>query len=401
MSYNVELIDVKDDGDCFYRAIYGYAMYYGFLDTLLGIISCKNKIDPGHRSKIDYDYKKRTKILRENAEEDNCVQCIRNMIRYGILNNNECRKKVEGTFKYLLGLEQVTYNEIVQISLPRWIITNYPTQNDLKRTSIENFVNFVARGVTIERNWASQLEYDILNELLKPHNIDIQVISIKQAYDNIPNQRTTTEPVSPSGKQRIITETDAERLQRKASQPKSLLPPRRGKQRIITETDVERLQRKASQPKSLMPQKKNSSTGKTERLQRKASQPKSLLPPRRGKKQRIITETDAERLQIKPSQPKSLLPPRIETGGKMLQRQHAVITGGAKHTIYLHNINDLHYNFIVWVPTHGLQAGGVCNNKIFIYGKIRRKYYEKGKNKHYVIMNNKKLYLRSESMNTS
>jgi hypothetical protein len=317
MSYNVELIDVKDDGDCFYRAIYGYAMYYGFLDTLLGIISCKNKIDPGHRSKIDYDYKKRTKILRENAEEDNCVQCIRNMIRYGILNNNECRKKVEGTFKYLLGLEQVTYNEIVKISVPRWIITEYPTQNDLKRTSIENFVNFVARGVTIERNWASQLEYDILNELLKPHNIDIQVISIKQAYDNIPNQRTTTEPVSPSGKQRIIT------------------------------------------------------------------------------------ETDAERLQIKPSQPKSLLPPRIETGGKMLQRQHAVITGGAKHTIYLHNINDLHYNFIVWVPTHGLQAGGVCNNKIFIYGKIRRKYYEKGKNKHYVIMNNKKLYLRSESMNTS
>jgi len=299
MSYTTELIDVKDDGSCFFRAIYGFAMHYGFLEEVFKCIYCYDLPDKNTRSYIESKYDKygiETKKLKGIEEEDKWVRCVRNFLSHQILHDPHCQNILKSTYRYWKSLDEADYAFLLENSIPRWIAEIYPNAEVLKKTTINEFIEVIAHGVKGIRNWASQLEFDILNYFMKKCNIQIYAISKEDATKNAVkyiNQIMTVDDIEPS---------------------------------VFLH--------------------------RTNRI--------------------------------------------TDTGPQMIARSSGMLVGGSvNYNIYLCNLGDAHYNFIVWKrSTRGgqsTQSGG--GGKIFIQGKIRRKYYDKNKKRYYVKINKDIKYL--------
>ena len=337
MPYHAEIVDVEGDGDCFYRAVYGFAMYHGFLDKLFECVNCQDITDESSRSSIRYSNRKNKNILRNKAEEDNWILCIRNCISEKIRKNAECMAIVQSTFLHWQSLDKHTYKMFLGSSIPDWIKRKYPNIQSLRESSAERFIKFISRGIQKSGHWASQIDFDLLNHLLKPCNIDIQVISMENALQ-VASQYTDM-----TKKHGIITS------QGNATHESSMLP--------LQQTKVS----KSTQTQLLNPLMSS-----------------STLSPRKETPvpDKIITDTEKTRKK---------------------RANASMQVGGEAYTIYLYNDGDVHFNFFIFVGTSG---GGVShpkkliqNNKIFIYGRIRRKYHDKNKKMFYVKIQGKKKYL--------
>ena len=311
------MIDVKDDGSCFFRAIYGFAMHYGFLEELFKCVYCHDLPDKEARSYIESKYDKygvETKKLKQRDEEDKWVRCVRNFLSYQILHDEYCRNMLKNTYRYWKSLEQEVYELLLENSIPRWIKEIYPNVESLKQTTIEEFIQVIAYGVKGIRNWASQLEFDMLNYLMKKCNIKIHVISKEDAIKNAVKY----------------------------------------KNQIITIDDIE--------------------------------------PPILSHTTNRITDTEPQMIARSSNRITDTGPQMVARNVSNTHNSGLLVGGSVNYNIFICNLGDAHYNFITWKrsTTGGKNGGG---GKIFIQGKIRRKYYDKNKKRYYVKINKTIKYL--------
>jgi hypothetical protein len=451
MEENVEIIDVLGDGDCFYRAIYGYCLVNDLLDSIL--FPCFNfNIDHNNRSFVE------RKKLKNNLEEDTWILNIRKYISNSILSDHRCRLQVEKTYNYLINLDiendDIIYYSLIENTFPSWFVKKFPNLTTIKRTSKDDFINFIADSIKIKGNWAFQLDYDLVNILLKPCCLEIKTLidipnTIKKPiikYDCFEEKsRSSSSPKKSSSKKSSSKKSNTVSNWEKFDDNDSLLiyslTKSKTPKKSNTVSNWEKFDDDSlliySPTKSKTPKRSNSSPKKsnTESNWEKFDDDDSLLiyspdsesisifperdykkfkideyikplddniatlPPRKNiitpiiPKRGIITSIPQQNMPVLPPKKGVQLPPKKNNG---------VIIVGGKHVNYIYLINTTddngkvnHFKFLYWNDN---KSGGNYrkNKKIFFQGKIRRKYYDNVKKCYYVIINNNKTYLKSK-----
>ena len=348
-TYNIELVDVKGDGDCFYRAIYGFAMTNDILNKLFGCFNC-NIIDLNTRSFIV------NKMLKNGMEEDNWIQCIRLFLSSKILHDPKCKQviidfydsitKLPYNYKIPVGttidkILEDNYTIYKENEIPSWFYNIFPTVESLKSISKENFIIFIANNIKNKGTWAfNSIDTKLMNLLMEKCGLKISEHTSLSDSEKIPEYPTIyiddDKPFINHNKP-FIPVFDYTLAPKKPIIPvfDSTLAP---KKPVIPVFDY-----------TLAPEK-------------------PVIPD----KKRIITSTSGQ-----------------------------LYVGGSPFIIYLYNQGAVHYNFITWVPVKnnsrkGISVGGkvIRNKKIFIKNKIYRKYYDKTNKKYYIKKNNKKIFVK-------
>jgi len=140
--YTFKVIDVKGDGNCFFRAIYKSAKHS---NNLLKLVNCflDKPFD-------EYVNNERTFIMD-----------MREKLAKSIEEGND-GGQIEGIFHYLANFTDDidTYKEIIN-SLPKWISERFPTPP----SSLDEFRSEVCKNIRKQGTYVSQIEIDIFQYL--------------------------------------------------------------------------------------------------------------------------------------------------------------------------------------------------------------------------------------------
>jgi hypothetical protein len=163
ISDKVEILDVRGDGSCFYRSIYN-----SIKNTKI-----MNRIIPF------FNYLYNDLEIVENPSEKGFVKFTRLLISKLILSNNDY-KIVKDVYNNLKSLTKDEYKEVIT-SFPDWFDFTY---SSMQKISEDYFRIFIATNVKKTKNWVSQIEIEILQNLLAEIDLTLIIINnnIKRGF---------------------------------------------------------------------------------------------------------------------------------------------------------------------------------------------------------------------------
>ncbi|WP_396189491.1 hypothetical protein [Flavobacterium sp.] len=193
-TYQLEFKNVKGDGACFYRAVYGFAKHYGFLEKLYQIVEQK--------------YNETSKTEEEQKEEETkWVQDIKNLIGESVLNPDKNALIYELAHVYFTMIYEYYPNNDNDINdlfannklkidtwfydmLPDWIKSTYTDK--IKITTLfqnkEHFTTEIcklcAARIKDIKIYAMQFDVDLMKHLLYQYDITLFVSSNPQETED-------------------------------------------------------------------------------------------------------------------------------------------------------------------------------------------------------------------------
>jgi hypothetical protein len=187
------LVDVNGDGNCFYRALYGYILFNGTeyssgitsINEILNNFSktipeCKNGINKNISTIINHPVITNglRKRLDEQEQENEWIKCL----RYYIANYIDRNKNIlEDNFNYLIGLSDTNYKAVID-SYPGWFKDIF--KND-KPDSLETFAIVIANYIRTDKKYASYLDIGIIKNIF--YNMGYNIIIRSIPYQEITN----------------------------------------------------------------------------------------------------------------------------------------------------------------------------------------------------------------------
>lgn len=206
MHFKKDIIDTNADGNCFFRALYGYALHNDLngpssnqnlknelFEQLLNCFNCDmTEFAKTEHSKIKacdtvYSNKCLGNFIQKDTNEEYFVHCLRNSLKLRIENNlNESDKIIKDTFDNLQGMDDATYQIVIETTYPKEFCLKFPTQS----YTYNQFKQYFAESIGTFRHWVSQTEVRILQHILSKCDIDIHIYN---NVDNIPSKPYTIE----------------------------------------------------------------------------------------------------------------------------------------------------------------------------------------------------------------
>ena len=192
---NKELVDVKGDGSCFYRALYGYLLLNKNFDkSKIKSINDKLKCDinemqmESERLRNDKDF---NLYLKDYEKETNWVKCFRNYLHNYIINN---KKQSENYYNFIKSLYENNkdnnesfisiLNELFKNSwITKMLIKEIKINNRYKKElNFEVFPDFNEFSeqfkISIKNinEYTTGIEVEIIKDILKEIGINIEII---------------------------------------------------------------------------------------------------------------------------------------------------------------------------------------------------------------------------------
>ncbi len=184
---NKSVIDVKDDGNCFYRAIYGYAYLHNMLDSpIMRNFDCYQNMTQDDIQKLTDSFLQRKRyktqpeiykdILKkyDNSREDLWVQCMRNYIasQIRIIDERNAGNKLVSIYKSFIECDEETYIAILD-AMPGWMKEVFPT----KPSSFDDFKNEYANHIEKDCTWVAETEIRIFRHIFDKLGFKLQILS--------------------------------------------------------------------------------------------------------------------------------------------------------------------------------------------------------------------------------
>ena len=163
ISDKVEILDVRGDGSCFYRSIYNSVKNTKIINRIIPF----------------FNYLYNDLEIVENPSEKGFVKFTRLLISKLILSNNDY-KIVKDVYNNLKSLTKDEYKEVIT-SFPDWFDFTY---SSMQKISEDYFRIFIATNVKKTKNWVSQIEIEILQNLLAEIDLTLIIINnnIKRGF---------------------------------------------------------------------------------------------------------------------------------------------------------------------------------------------------------------------------
>ena len=149
-SVNYKVVDVKGDGNCFFRAIYKSAKYSGNLEKLINCFLDK-PLSHYEANELDFIVDMREKIAK-SIEEDNDNNIVSEMYKYlnDFATNDDLKKEDL----------QETYKAVLE-SLPEWMSKRFKKPPTDYKKFKQNFCKYIRRPGT----YVSHIEIEIFKYL--------------------------------------------------------------------------------------------------------------------------------------------------------------------------------------------------------------------------------------------
>lgn len=191
-----ELVDVRGDGNCFYRAVYGYILHNKNINigitAFLNLFECREAIQQ-NISKIDKhfaddDVRKR---LYNQGQEDSWDACIRDYLSKYIL-----AKKtgiVKQFYDSLMALDMPTYKMVIQ-SYTDWFKTYFGEE---KPEDLDTFALVFAGNIKKTGTEACQLDIDIFKHILRFYGYNLRIDHISNASEAVITDSLAMLPETP------------------------------------------------------------------------------------------------------------------------------------------------------------------------------------------------------------
>lgn len=177
-SFKYKLMDVKGDGDCFFRALHGAAFHQGILVKVAKCFTFSNRRDCWD------DLNENLRNTSHNDREVLFVACVRRYLAERIRTGKE-----NAILRRTWDLLRVMDEEDAKDIMADWLIDAYQNSrvfyNEID-SSYPSFVNRVADGVQQRGNWVSELEVTIVKKVLEAKRIILLIASNNDVPDALP-----------------------------------------------------------------------------------------------------------------------------------------------------------------------------------------------------------------------
>lgn len=171
-----KLVDVDGDGNCFYRALYGYALYNSIgiegINSIFDLIECEK----GKNKKVSdiINHPEENPPLRKRLEgydqEEEWIKCFREYMKMYLIRNPRI---VKDMFDRLVDpyLDDESYEAIVS-SYPVWF---YRIYGKTRPSSLNAFVRTLADYIGEYGKYASFLDISIVQNILNILDYEVNI----------------------------------------------------------------------------------------------------------------------------------------------------------------------------------------------------------------------------------
>lgn len=176
--FKYKVVDVKGDGDCFFRALHGAAFYQGILAYVAKCFTYGNRKDCWD------DWNENLRNTSHNDREVLFVACVRRYLAERIRTGKE-NALLRRTWDLLRVMDEEDAKDI----MADWLIDAYQNSRVFYNetdSSYPSFVNRVADGVRQQGNWVSELEVTIVKKVLEAKDIILLIASNNDVPDALP-----------------------------------------------------------------------------------------------------------------------------------------------------------------------------------------------------------------------
>jgi hypothetical protein len=165
-----EIVDVKGDGNCFYRAIYGYVLHNNVMSSedFFDIFECKElarlDVSSVRTHFADDDPRKR---LYNTEQEDKFDTCIRNYISTYVL---QYPNILQENLSLLQQLVDTEYNEFKK-QQTEWFGKAFPKPPK----DVQAYARAFSDNVKISTTYACAIDYIVTSKILETYGYDFNV----------------------------------------------------------------------------------------------------------------------------------------------------------------------------------------------------------------------------------
>lgn len=177
-----EVVDVRGDGNCFYRALYGYVvhnknLHFKNMGEFLSIFQCDQKhILQQNVSKMDHHFAsdKGIKRLYNRGQEDLWEECVRHYLANLVLQNPMILRE---HLDIIYNNYPESYAELKTI-FTDWFGKAFPTQPP---ANVVDYAKEFAKNVRISRTEACEIDIFVIQKILAQYGIQLKVTPIRSS----------------------------------------------------------------------------------------------------------------------------------------------------------------------------------------------------------------------------